>query len=125
MLILFVFDKKIQLASDAIVAQPSTVTGSIGVAAMRPVVTQAFLDKFKLNVESFFTGSSHYSIFHELKGEELDRYKKRVDEMYIDFKSRVTEGRGIHPDLVDLVAGGRVFTGWQAYGLNVPGMFFC
>lgn len=40
--------------------------------------------------------------------------------MYADFKNRVCEGRGIDPEVIDLVAGGRVMTGLKAFELNAP-----
>lgn len=40
--------------------------------------------------------------------------------MYDDFKNRVCEGRGIHRDVIDLIAGGRVMTGLKAFTLNAP-----
>lgn len=40
--------------------------------------------------------------------------------MYEDFKNRVCEGRGIHPDVINLIAGGRVMTGLKAFELNAP-----
>lgn len=40
--------------------------------------------------------------------------------MYVDFKNRVVEGRGVHPEVIDLIAGGRVFTGLKAFSLTAP-----
>lgn len=40
--------------------------------------------------------------------------------MYDDFKNRVVQGRGIHPEVIDLIAGGRVMTGLTAFGLTAP-----
>lgn len=40
--------------------------------------------------------------------------------MYEDFKGRVCEGRQIHPEVIDLIAGGRVMTGLTAFGLTAP-----
>lgn len=40
--------------------------------------------------------------------------------MYEDFKGRVCEGRGIHKDVINLIAGGRVMTGLKAFELNAP-----
>ena len=40
--------------------------------------------------------------------------------MYDDFKNRVIEGRSIHPDLMESLAGGRVMTGLKAFSLVPP-----
>jgi ClpP class serine protease len=87
---------------------------------MRPVVTQNFLDKIKMTFQHFYTGSDFGSPFKEMEGEQLAKFRAHIDEMYDDFKSRVSEGRGIHKDVVELLAGGRVMTGWQAFGLIAP-----
>jgi hypothetical protein len=87
---------------------------------MRPVITQNFLDKIKITVQHFFTGSDFESPFKDLEGDQLAKFKTHVDELYDDFKQRVCEGRGIDKDVVELLAGGRVMTGWQAFALIAP-----
>ncbi|KAM0752047.1 hypothetical protein T439DRAFT_379176 [Meredithblackwellia eburnea MCA 4105] len=106
--------------TDAILAAPSTITGSIGVASLRPTFLTSFFDRFHVTLDSFFTGSRSQDVTHPLTPEELQRYKGHVDEMYADFKNRVCEGRGINPEVVDLIAGGRVMTGLKAFSLNAP-----
>lgn len=95
----------------------STVTGSIGVAALRPTFGTSFLDKIKITVQSIFTGSSANDLTEDLKGAALAKHKRHVDETYQDFKDRVVEGRQIHPDLINSLAGGRVYTGQMAFDL--------
>jgi signal peptide peptidase SppA len=106
--------------ADLVCAHPSTITGSIGVASLRPTVTQTFLDRIYLNVQSFFTGSKSQSLLHELEGDELDRHRQHVDEMYDMFKGHVCDGRAIAPEEVEAFAGGRVFSGLRAYGFTAP-----
>lgn len=77
----------------------------------------SFTDKLKLTVQSFMTGSDYNDLTKELTGSNLAKYKKHVDETYEDFKSRVIEGREIHPDLMPSLAGGRVYTGQMAFDL--------
>lgn len=98
----------------------STITGSIGVASLRPTFLTSFFDRLHITLDSFFTGSRSQDATHKLEGSELERHKAHVDEMYTDFKNRVIEGRGIHPELIELVAGGRVMTGLKAFTLNAP-----
>ncbi|KAK4048134.1 hypothetical protein OIV83_005004 [Microbotryomycetes sp. JL201] len=106
--------------ADAIIAAPSTVTGSIGVAAIRPTLLQSFFDRLHITLDSYFTGSRSQDVTHKLTGADLERHRRHVDEMYEDFKGRVMDGRGIHQDLMDLVAGGRVMTGLKAFELTAP-----
>lgn len=47
----------------------------------------------------------------------MAKYKMHVDEMYDDFKSRVVEGREMHPDMIQHLAGGRVYTGQMAFDM--------
>ncbi|WAQ90685.1 hypothetical protein PtA15_13A84 [Puccinia triticina] len=104
--------------ADSIFASQSTITGSIGVASLRPTVTTSFLDRLKLTTQSFFTGSNALSLYHELEGEQMERHKAHIDAAYHDFKDRVCEGRNISPELIEVLAGGRVYTGKSMWELN-------
>ncbi|GAA6057072.1 hypothetical protein JCM3770_001444 [Rhodotorula araucariae] len=106
--------------TDAILAAPSTVTGSIGVASLRPTFLQSFFDRFHITLESFFTGSRAQDPTHLLTPAELARHARSVDDMYADFKRRVCDGRGISEDVIEGIAGGRVMTGLRAFELNAP-----
>ncbi|KAF9106094.1 hypothetical protein BGX29_010556 [Mortierella sp. GBA35] len=98
----------------AIVAQPTTVTGSIGVASLRPYFTPEFFKLIGVSVEQFFTGSSDTSFLNDLEGAALTRYKRQVDATYSDFIKRVAEGRNLTLEQVENVAGGRVMNGKEA-----------
>ncbi|KAJ1949630.1 hypothetical protein FBU59_001057 [Linderina macrospora] len=98
-----------------IFASPGTITGSIGVASMRPVVTKKLLETIGTNVEELYTiDNTSDSIFREPEGASLERYRRTIDIIYDDFKSRVAKGRGYTSEQVEEVARGRVFTGTQA-----------
>ncbi|KAJ1883301.1 hypothetical protein LPJ57_000211 [Coemansia sp. RSA 486] len=98
-----------------IFASPGTITGSIGVAAMRPVITQKLLDFVGTNVEEVFaTDNTSTSVFREPEGPALERYQRNVDNIYNDFTSRVAKGRGFSAEHTESVAQGKVFTGTQA-----------
>ncbi|KAL8280683.1 hypothetical protein RQP46_007006 [Phenoliferia psychrophenolica] len=105
---------------DAILAAPSTITGSIGVASLRPTFLPAFFDRLKITLDSYYSGTRAQDVTHELTPAELARHAESVDGMYDDFKNRVCEGRGIHPEVIDKIAGGRVMTGLKAFSLNAP-----
>ncbi|KAF9353591.1 hypothetical protein BGX34_011476 [Mortierella sp. NVP85] len=98
----------------AIVAQPTTVTGSIGVAAIRPYITPEFFKMIGISVEQFFTGSPDNSFLTDLEGAALTRYKRQVDAIYSDFVKRVADGRKLTLDQVESVAGGRIMNGKDA-----------
>ncbi|KAF9320269.1 hypothetical protein BG003_006659 [Podila horticola] len=98
----------------AIVAQPTTVTGSIGVASLRPYFTPEFFKLIGVSVEQFFTGSSDTSVLNDLEGAALTRYKRQIDVTYADFVKRVAEGRKLTLEEVENVAGGRVMNGKEA-----------
>lgn len=89
----------------------------VGVAAVRPNFNTTFTDKLKVTVQTILTGSKANDLTTELSGADLQRYKKHIDETYEDFKNRVVEGRQIHPELINSLAGGRVYTGQMAYDL--------
>ncbi|GJJ68343.1 protease IV [Entomortierella parvispora] len=98
----------------AIVAQPTTVTGSIGVASLRPYFTPEFFKLIGVSVEQFFTGSSDTSVLNDLEGAALTRYKRQIDATYTDFIKRVADGRKMTLEQVEEVAGGRVMNGKEA-----------
>jgi len=98
----------------------STITGSIGVASLRPTFLESFFDRFHITLESYFTGSRAQDVTHKLTPQELVRHSAAVDHMYEDFKGRVMEGRGVSKEVIEGIAGGRVMTGMKAFGLTAP-----
>ncbi len=107
-------------AADAILACENTVTGSIGVASLRPTITRAFFDRFNVGIQSFFTGSTSLSTLHELDAAQRAKSAKHIDEMYDDFLQKVCDGRNISRDVVESLAGGRVMTGLSAWARCNP-----
>ncbi|KAJ3308178.1 hypothetical protein HDU76_004089 [Blyttiomyces sp. JEL0837] len=106
---------------DQILCSPGTITGSIGVAVSRPVVTDRLLETLgvKMDEISFTEGPKAQSLFHDLSGRHLERFKSTAENIYKVFKKRVIEGRGLNEDKIDDVAGGRVFTGVDALKLGL------
>ncbi len=102
-------------AASAITAGESTITGSIGVASLRPVITKTFLDRLGIAVQSFFTGATSMSILHEMDDREKARQEKHMDETYDDFLDKVCQGRGMTYKEADSLAGGKVWTGFSAF----------
>ena len=101
--------------ADAIVASPGSITGSIGVFVLRPVLAGAF-EKLKIGVESLTRGT-HAGIqlsSKPLTPETRARLQDEVESIYGLFVERVSDGRGLEAAAVDAVARGRVWTGAQA-----------
>ncbi|RUS15536.1 peptidase family S49-domain-containing protein, partial [Endogone sp. FLAS-F59071] len=99
---------------DRIIASPSTLTGSIGVAAIRPYISDEFFKMTGTNVDQIFKGSKAQSMLHDLTGEELERYRRQVDAMYDDFTHRVAEGRHMDLAKVEEVARGKIWAASDA-----------
>jgi protease-4 len=103
-------------AADAIVASPSTITGSIGVIAVRPVIRE-LLEKFDIGVEVLARGQ-HADMFvlsQPLAEASRERFDEQVRDVYQLFINRVAGGRGMPADRVDELGRGRVWTGEQAF----------
>ncbi|KAJ3114256.1 hypothetical protein HK098_007411 [Nowakowskiella sp. JEL0407] len=103
-------------AASCIIANPGTVTGSIGVATMRPKVTEKLLDTIGVTTDEilFNEGAKGNSIFHEVEERYLERFKHHVQKMYELFKERVSTGRNKTMEEVENFAGGRIWTGSSA-----------
>lgn len=102
-------------AGDAIVAGPGTITGSIGVFGGKLNLLGLYR-KLGLNVETVTRGkhAAMLSPFTDFTPEELERYQKSLEQFYGVFLSRVAEGRGMDPAVVDSVGQGRVWSGLAA-----------
>ena len=101
--------------ADRIFAEPSTITGSIGVFGMLPNM-QELATNIGINAEQVKThaNSSGYSVF-----EPVDENFKRVtlesiENIYSIFLQRVASGRNMTVEQVDNIAQGRVWTGTDA-----------
>lgn len=106
----------IAMAADTIVAQPNTITGSIGIFSILFNV-ENFLDN-KLGLTHDVVGTGNHSDFITVTREytpyEMAFMQNGVNEGYRTFTTKVAEGRGMVIDDVLSVAGGRVWTGLQA-----------
>ena len=110
------------IASNAtkIVAQPATLTGSIGIVFSLPNV-QGMLDKFGVSTETLERGR-YARLFDPSKGwspEERQQVHRLLEKLYHTFTSRVSEGRGLSIEEVDRIGRGRVWTGGQAKDLGL------
>jgi len=104
------------VGADTIFAEPSTLTGSIGVFALKPDLS-GLLAKLSIAREPFTRGENAQwkSILRPWSASERRVLEKQIDEFYLLFVDRVAEGRKLPRDEVERVAGGRVWTGKQAF----------
>ena len=105
----------IATASDEIIADPSTVTGSIGVIALLPNFSGT-LDKLGVHSTTLATTwlRSAFDPRVPLDPRLADMIQRSVDHEYQSFIARVAQARKTTPDKIDGVAQGRVWSGAQA-----------
>jgi protease-4 len=105
----------ISMAADAIVAQPGTVTGSIGVLSGKPVLSD-LLGRAGVTTDSVAEGA-HSEMFTTTRPFSQDEWalvNDWLDRIYADFTGKVAEGRRMTTDRVHELARGRVWTGADA-----------
>lgn len=98
-----------------ILAQPATLTGSIGVFLLRPVLGGA-LARLGVQTETITRGANSGVLISSLPSEphELETMQRLVFDSYADFKERVCLGRQLNDAQLEPIAGGRVWLGTEA-----------
>jgi len=106
--------------ANVIVAEPGTITGSIGVVTGKFVVKDG-LDKLGIGVDSVSDGKNAEinSPFKPFSKDERAKIEEQLQSTYELFLSRVAEGRHSTPAKIDTMAQGRVWTGRQAKDLGL------
>ncbi|REH42933.1 protease-4 [Tenacibaculum gallaicum] len=100
--------------ANKIFAEPTTITGSIGVFGAIPNFSQ-FTDNIGINAEQVSTNNSpSYSVFEPMNKKFYDVTKEGIEEMYTTFVNRVSAGRNMTFEQVNEIAQGRVWTGKEA-----------
>lgn len=107
--------------ADMIVAEPNTITGSIGVFGMFINAQNLLNNKLGLKFEKVKFGeySDLGSPDRPMTAAEKAIMQKMIDRIYDDFISRVAEGRNLTKAQVDSIAQGRVWAGKDALGLGL------
>ncbi len=110
----------IGVAADKIVANPGTITGSIGVI-IRGNNLSKLLEKIGIKFETIKSGTYKdiLSPDRALTKEEKDLLQSLIDSSYEQFVEAVAKGRNLSPEKVKTFADGRVFTGSQAKELGL------
>ena len=105
----------IAAGADRIFANPTTITGSIGVFGMLPYAEELLKDKMGLGFDDVRT-HSHAGIGLDAKLDDvqMEAMNASITSIYNDFVNIVGDGRGMSFEEVDAIARGRVWTGSDA-----------
>jgi len=104
--------------ADTIVANPSTLTGSIGVISQF-IYIEGLLDKLGLELETIKTGKHKDMGIWPLTEEQRQIMQDITDDLYEQFVAAVAEGRGLPLAEVRELATGQLYTGSQALNLGL------
>jgi protease-4 len=111
----------VSLAADKVIAQPATITGSIGVLAFK-LLTREFWSN-KLGITYDFTQTSRnadmFSNLHDYSPEEWAKFNAWLDRIYQEFTDKVASGRNLPKERVLEIAKGRVWSGEDAVRLGL------
>src|SRR6202000_1729328 len=101
----------VSTGSDAIVANPGTITGSIGVVTGK-LVARDLKDRLGVGSDAVRTNANAdaWSINAPFTADQQAQVEAEADLFYTDFVERVADGRKLSVDAVDAVARGRVWT---------------
>lgn len=100
------------LAGDYVIAEPSTITGSIGVLGGKMVLSGLW-EKLDINWGEIKFGENAGILSANRKFSESEKaiFNRSLDNIYKDFTLKVSEARGIETGAMDKIARGRVWTG--------------
>ncbi len=115
----------ISCAADYIYAQPTTITGSIGVFGLMFCGEKLITDKIGVNVEVVNTNnhSDMGNITRQFSDVESEYMQSMVERFYDVFITRVAEGRGMTKEQVDEIGQGRVWAGVNALEIGLVDEF--
>jgi len=111
----------IACAADSIIAQPNTITGSIGIFAVLPNMQKLFNDKLGITFDGVKTGkyADLGDLTRPLSPEEKLILQNQVNQGYNYFTKAVADGRHKTQDYVNSIGQGRVWTGEQAVKIGL------
>ncbi|WP_420549433.1 signal peptide peptidase SppA [Curvivirga sp.] len=110
----------VSMGADYIVAQPGTLTGSIGVYAGK-VATKKLWDNLGVNWERVETGpqAGMWSMISEFTPSQKAKFQESLDFVYTDFSGKAAQDRGLDATEIDAAARGRIWTGQEAIGIKL------
>jgi len=106
----------IAMACDSIVAQPLTITGSIGVYSMHFSAQELLENKLGITTDVVKTGplADVFTVTRPFTAYEKRMFQKSVNDGYRTFITKAADGRNLEVEEIDAVAGGRIWSGTQA-----------
>ncbi len=115
----------ISTSADYIFAQPTTITGSIGVFGIIPNMEGLLTNKLGINVDNIMTNenSDFIDVMKPLSPYQHAKLDESVTKIYTDFTELVAKTRKLDVNYVDSIAKGRVWTGADALGLGLIDSF--
>ncbi len=110
----------VAMAADKIVAQPGTITASIGVLGGK-MLTSGLWDKVGLSWDEVHDGekATMFTGTHDYSPAEWARFEAWLDRVYVDFTSKVADGRKLPKEKVLEIAKGRIWSGQDAKTLGL------
>ena len=111
----------LSMGCDTIVAQPHTITGSIGIFGIMFDLSDFLGDKLGVTFDEVRTGQfgDTYTVTRPLTETEKNFIQKNLNDYYNTFTRKAAEGREVSQDKIQQVASGRVWTGQQALERNL------
>ena len=110
----------VAMAADKIVAQPGTITGSIGVLAGK-MLTNGFWDKVGVSWDEVHTSDNAtlWTTTHDYTPKQWEQFQQWLDRVYDDFTNKAAQGRKLPKEKLLEVAKGRIWTGEDAKALGL------
>jgi protease IV len=104
-----------------IFASPTTITGSIGVFGLLPNTGKLMNQKLGISTQAVTTNknSDFPSVYRPMSIYEKQVMQSNVDNIYLEFVSKVAEGRKLNTAAVDSIGQGRVWSGASAIGIGL------
>ena len=111
----------ISCAADSIFANPTTITGSIGVFGIIPNMQGFFKNKLGVTFDGVKTApyADLGAIYRPMNESEKQIVQQSIDEIYLSFKQRVSDGRNKSIEYIDSIGQGRVWSGVHAIEIGL------
>jgi protease IV len=107
--------------ADKIIAQPNTITGSIGIFGMIPNIRKAMNEKVGVTFDEVKTAehANFFNLINDWDDLETSKVQKQLEKGYDVFLDRVSKGRKMDTTAVNKIARGRVWTGQDAVKIGL------
>ena len=114
----------IACAADKIIANPTTLTGSIGVFGMIPNMQNFYKSNFGITVDTVKTNTyADMGTSRKLSTFEKNKVQESIKNIYSTFISRVSDGRDMTTEDVDAIGQGRVWSGYDAKDIGLVDLY--